>query len=223
MRIWRIAGTVSVALSMGLGCATSQSGSVPEEAGSQFMGAARETLDDLTAEFEELAARNARLDSDRAEVWEEQREDIAELRRQLAIDVELLESAPTEDREELHARIAENLGMMTHHVERAKLLATDGGEDLVVAARQRLSEVDRDIQSIEADAGRLAEEDREDASEVVEQLREQANEVEEDVLTLEDASPQAIEEQRDEVAESIAALSGTVQRESLELQAQLPN
>ena len=223
MRMGGIAGALAFALSVGLGCATSQAGSGPEGTGNQFLGTARETLEDLTADFEELAARNARLDGDRAESWEEQREEIAELRRQLAIDVELLESAPTEEREEIHARIAQNLGTMTHQVERAKLLATDGGADLVVAARQRLSQVDRDIQAIEADASRLPVDDRENASELVEQLRERANEVEEDVLTLEDASPEAIEEQRDEVAEGVGALSGTVQRESLELQSQLSN
>jgi hypothetical protein len=112
---------------------------------------------------------------------------------------------------------------MTHRVERAELLATDGNEEFVSAARERLAEADRDIQSLQAEAARLPMEARDDISRSVEDLRSQANDVRESVTSFNDAGPQEIAEQREEVAEEVASLTASVRRETFEMQAQLEN
>jgi hypothetical protein len=221
--------TLALALGLGAGCAmppreTSEVSAREraEQTGDSFASVAREALNELNNDFEELVTDNARLDGERAEAWADTREQILEVRQELETDLERLETASRDNSEEIRSRFAQNFETMTHHVERAKLLATDG-RDFVSAARQRLEEVDREIQSLQAGAGRLPMEAREDASRAVEDLRSQRNDVEEVVMSIADAAPQEIEEQRDELADDVAALSADVQREGLELQAELDN
>ena len=222
--------TLALALGSTVGCAmpareTSEVSARDrvEQTGDPFTTAARRGFDELNDDFEELVTDNARLDGERAEEWAESREQILEVRQELATDMDRLETASRDDRDEIHSRIARNFETMTHRVERAKLLWGDDDRDFVSAARQRLEEVDQEIQALQSDAGRLPMEAREEASQTVEDLRRQRNDVEEVVESMADASPPEIEEQRDELANDVAALSATVQREGLELYAELDN
>jgi DNA-directed RNA polymerase subunit F len=193
-----------------------------EQTGDPFASAVREAYDSLNSDFEELVTANARLDGDRAEAWTTTREEILAVREELGTDLDRLQGASTDDVGAIRSRVTDNFESMTHHVERAKLLATDDG-DFMSAARQRLVEVDRDIESLQSDAGRLPMEAREDASQAVEDLRQQRNDVEEAVTALADAAPQEIEEQRSDLADDVATLSASVQREEFEMQAELDN
>jgi hypothetical protein len=194
-----------------------------ESAADEFVSEARQALNELGDEFEELETRNADLQGESAEAWAEAREEIVQVRQSLATDLDRLSGASTEDAEDVRSRVAESLATMTHHVERAELLATNGDAEFVTAARERLAEVERDIASLQSNAARLPMDAREEASQSVEDLRSQANDVSETVMSIADAAPQEIAEQREEVADDVAALSASVRRESFELQAALEN
>ena len=99
------------------------------------------------------------MDETRAEA----REEIVQVRQQLATDLDLLGGASTADADEVRTRVANNLGTMTHHEERAKLLATDDAEFATVV-RNRLTEVDRDSESLRSDAARLTMDALEEAA-----------------------------------------------------------
>jgi hypothetical protein len=229
----RLDGVFALVLALGLsaGCVGYQTEN--EEAarpndrvqptGDAFVSEAREALDELNAKFRELETSNADLQGESATAWADAREEIVQVRQELATDLDRLGGTSTQDADEVRARVAQNLESMTHHVERAELLATDGNEEFISAARERLAEADRDIQSLQADAARLPMEAREDVSQSVEELRSQANNVRESVTSFTDAGPQEIAEQRDEVAEDVASLTASVRREAFELQAELEN
>jgi hypothetical protein len=227
-----IALTLALVLGTSTACATSrQTGEVnagdraeqPEETGDAFASAARDALDELNDDFEELTTNSARFDGDRAEAWAETREEILEVRQALATDVDRLQGASREDAQGIRSRVMENLETMTHHIELAKLLATDGGREFVSAAQQSLDGTERQIQEIESDARELPMEVREVASEALEGLRRERNDVEEAVTSLADAAPQEIEEQRVQLADDVAAVSASARRAEFELQAELDN
>ena len=222
---------LAIALGLGAACAGPQTERSDEAArpsdrveqtGDGFASEAREALNDLGDELEELETNNADLRGESAEAWAETREEIVQVRQQLATDLDRLGGASTADANEVRTRIANNLATMTHHVERAKLLATDDAEFATVV-RNRLTEVDRDIESLRSDAARLPMDAREEASQSVEDLRSQANDVRESVMSIADAAPQDVAEQREEVADDVAQLSAAVQRESFELRSDLEN
>jgi hypothetical protein len=193
-----------------------------EQTGDEFVVEARQTLDALGDDLEGLETRNARLQGESAEAWAEAREEIVQTRQQLATDLDRLSGASTEDAEEIRVRVAESLATMTHHLQRADLITTDD-EEFVAAARERLAEVDRDIESLRSDAARLPMDARDDASQSIEDLRSQANDVREAVTSIADAAPEEIAEQREGVADDVAALSASVRRESFEMRAEVDN
>ena len=226
MKKVEMAATLALVLGLSTGCGLTgrPTGEVNPRQGAEqtFANAAREAFDDLNDDFEELVTANARLDGDRAGAWATTREEILEVRQELATDLDRLQGASRENSGETRSRVTENFETMTHRVERAKLLATDAG-DFMSAARERLVEVDRDIASLQSDAGRLPMEARENASQAVEDLRQQRNDVQEAVTSMADASPQDIEGQRNDLAEDVATLSASVQRQGFEIQAELDN
>jgi hypothetical protein len=193
-----------------------------EQAANAFATSAREAYNGLNEDFDELVTANERLDGERAGAWTKTREEIVALREELGADLDSLQGASRETSGAIRSRITQNFEKMTHQVERARLIATDGPE-FMAAARERLVEVDRDIVALQSDAGSLPVEARESASQAVEDLQQQRNDIQEAVTAMADAAPEEIEEQREDVSEDLAALSASVQREEFELQAELDN
>jgi hypothetical protein len=187
----------------------------------QFRNEAREALNELRADFDELEASNADLQGESAAAWAQVREEIVQIRQELETDVDRLQTAAAEESHLVRSRITQNFEAMTHRVERAELLATDGNEEFVNEAQERLAEIDANIQSLQSEAAKLPVEAREGASASVENLRTEANDVREAVRSMVEAAPQQIAEQREELAEDVAALSASVRREMLELHADL--
>jgi hypothetical protein len=225
---------LSLALALALMCGTACAGpqrdrgeqaapSDDEQVADQFRSEAREALDELNDEFRELETTNANLQGESATAWAETREQILQVRQELETDLDRLEGATTDEADDVRARVADSFETMTHHLERAKLLATDDNQEFVTAARNRLAEADRGIQSLQAEAARLPMQAREEVSQSVESLRSEANDVRETVMSFSNAAPQDIAEQREEVAEEVAALSASVRRETFEMQAELDN
>ena len=200
-----------------------RAGNAVQETADEFGNDAREALEELREEFDELETSNADLQGESAAAWTRARDEVVQVRQELEADLEQLENASAEEADGIRARIAQNFEAMTHRVERAELLAIDGNEEFLTEARERLAEIDRNIQALQADAARLPVEAREDASRTVESLRSEANDVRETMSSFTAAAPQQIAEQREEVAEDVAALSASVRREALELQADLDN
>ncbi len=230
MKRFEIAWMLALVLGSSAACATQPrdtgevaAGDRAEQTGDSFASAARAAFNEMNDDFEELVADNARLDGERAEAWLATREQILEVREELGTDLDRLQEASSDNADEIRARFTRNFETMTRHVERAKLQAADGGRDFVTAARQRLAEVDREIQSLQSDAGRLPMEARENASQAVEDLTRQRNDVEEVITSMSDAAPNEIEEQREALSDDVATLSASVQREGLEMQAELDN
>jgi ElaB/YqjD/DUF883 family membrane-anchored ribosome-binding protein len=187
----------------------------------QFVADAREALNELGAKFEELDARNRNLQGESAGAWATVREEISQAGDQLESDLDRLGVAAVQEVDNLRMRIAANLETLTHRVERAELLATDGSEEFVNAARDRLAEIDQDIQSLQSEAAQLPMEAREEASKSVETLRSEANEVREAVTSMAEASPQLVAEQRERLADDVASLWASVRRETLEMKTEL--
>jgi ElaB/YqjD/DUF883 family membrane-anchored ribosome-binding protein len=187
----------------------------------QFESDARAALDELGAKFEELDARNRNLQGESAGAWATVREEIVQAGDQLESDLDRLGVAAVQEIDNLRMRIASNLETITHRVERAQLLAADGGEEFVNAARDRLAEIDQDIQTLQSEAAQLPMEAREAASQSVETLRSEANDVREAVTSMAEAAPQQIAEQRERLADDVASLWASVRRETLEMKSEL--
>lgn len=230
----RLERSLALALALGLSAACTRpqddEGELPgradddiEQAANEFVAETRQALNELGEDFQELEATNADLQGESAAAWANTREEIVQARQELEEDMARMERASAAEAEEIHARFADNLETMTHRVERAELLATDGSEELVNAAQRRIDEVDRNIESMQAETVRLPMEVRDGASQEVENLRTEASEVRESVMSLTDAAPQEIEEQREEIAEDVASLWASVRRERFEMQAELDN
>src|SRR5689334_3953118 len=96
-----------------------------QQTADQWTNDAREALNDLGNEFDELETRNANLQGESAAAWTEVRDQVRQIRQELANDVDRLQTSTAEEAHEVRARIARNFEGMTHRVERAKLLATD--------------------------------------------------------------------------------------------------
>ena len=62
-----------------------------------FVSEARQALDELGDDFDELETRNARLQGENAEAWAESRDEIVRAREALNTDLERLDGASTEN------------------------------------------------------------------------------------------------------------------------------
>lgn len=189
----------------------------------QFVTQARHALDTLSTKMQTLEARNSNLQGQSAGDWVEARQEMMRLRQDLQNDLGGLASATGEEAVEIRQRVAENMDDLTRRVERAELLATDDNREFVSNAQQRIDRIDQEIQTLQSRAAALPLEDREEAAESVENLRTQASDVRQTLTSISNAAPQEIAEQRDDIADDLSALSGSVQRETLEIQADLPN
>ena len=235
MKRSHLSWAMTLALVFGTACMDSQRdqvelerGDTPErvgeairEAADDFRDGAREAMDDLKEEFAELETNSANLQGESAAAWARTREEIVQARDEMETDMGRLQTAAADDLGDIRSNIADNYETMTQRVERAELLATDGNEEFVSEARERLAEADRDIQSLQTDAAGLPIEARQGASQIVDNLRSEANDVRDTLTLIAGAAPQQIAERRAAVADDVASLFASVRRESFEMRSAL--
>ncbi len=187
------------------------------EAMSELRDDVRSTIDDVGDEIEQLDERYLSASDEVAESWSESRASMQEYRQGLEADLARLETATADEARELKREMAQDLEQLTERVERARLEAVESGDDFVSASRDRMGQVDRDIQTFADEAASLSAEGRAKASESMDGLRERAGDLDDRLDRLVDATAEEIDEQRGDIAQELSSLTASVRRELFEI------
>ena len=184
-------------------------GSLLEAEAAEFVADARAILNEIDSEVAALDSVGAATAAGMGEQWDDTKEDIARALDDVTVGVAELGTTTGERADQLRGEVATGLETLTHRVERAKLVAVDGSHDFVAAARDKLSEIDLDLEALRAEVG-------DDAGAAVEALRADADDLRQRISDMEEALPTEIDEARESLAEAIATLSASIQREWFE-------
>jgi hypothetical protein len=184
-------------------------GTLLEAEAAEFVADARAILDEIDSEVAELDSMGAATAAGMGEQWDETKEGITRALGDVTVRVTELGTTTGERADELRGEVATGLETLTQRVEHAKLAAVDGSHDFVAAARDKLAEIELDLESLRAEVG-------DDAAVAVEHLRAEADDLRQRIRDMEEALPTEIAEAREGLAEAIATLSASIQREWFE-------
>jgi hypothetical protein len=224
----RILPAIGLAVLLSAGCADSgRDETVREEAAaaaaawreamSELRDDVRSTIDDVGDEIEQLDERYMSAGDEVAETWSESRASMQEYRQGLEADLARLETATADEAQQLKREMADDLEQLTERVERARLESVESGDDFVSASRDRMGQVERDIQTFADEAASLSAEGRANASESMEGLRERAGDLDDKIERLVDATADEIDEKRGDIAQELSSLTASVRRELFEI------
>jgi gas vesicle protein len=119
--------------------------------------------------------------------------------------------------EALRGEIADDIERHTEQVEHARLSAAESGEEFLVASRAQLTQIDEDIQDLQAETALMSDDARARVGGAISELRFEADHLEETVSSIAEAGEEEVSEVRDDLAQAIASLTASVRREWLEI------
>jgi len=222
---------VLAAVAIGLGCSDSDREPVegamvsaergPAQSGTpasnRFLTEARMTVDELSSQVHALGLQYVDAAGSTADTWDATQRSVMEAQRRVQEDLTRAAAAGSEALEDAQVDIVDGIQAFTERVDQARLGAVEGGREFVAASEMELMAIDDRIESLQDRAAQLSDEVREEAASDVESLRAKADEIGARLALLYDATEEEIAGTRAELTKSIASLSGSVQRERLEI------
>jgi hypothetical protein len=181
--------------------------SSPDAEAAEFVADARAILNEIDSEVAELDSIGAATAEAMGQEWDEAKEDITRTLDDVGVRVAALGTSTGERAAELRIEVATGLETLTQRVERAKLDAVDGSHDFLAAARDKLAELELDLEALRAEVG---------ADAAFETLRADVEALRQRVNDMEQALPTEVAEAREGLADAIATLSASIQREWFE-------